>query len=227
MCNRHRGKIFSVVTIFSMLWTVNNPIPNKWSNIHYTWWINFIVMGCRLEGRGSILSKGQIFFSSPQCPYWLWGSHTMDTQCLVPRWKILELYLYSLIHIHGIVLSYLSTGITLPLPFNTLLHLCVGSRAMANDPRGNMFLYIQLFTFNVFIYYFQLQWTKMGYETFQSEFYIKFNTNVWSYNGDLHTVYAFLHKNCSESAPTHMLHSNVEWSLWHEAVVSVGPWCLL
>jgi hypothetical protein len=54
-------------------------------------------------------------------------SYRMDTRDLVPMSRMLELYLHSAIHIHGIVLNYLSTGITLPLPFNALLHLCLGN----------------------------------------------------------------------------------------------------
>jgi hypothetical protein len=53
-------------------------------------------------------------------------------------------------------------------------------------------MYKCCYLYNIFIYYFWLQQMKSKdsevISSFQFEFYITFNTNVWLCSGDLHTV---------------------------------------
>jgi hypothetical protein len=73
-------------------------------------------MSYKLDDPRSIPDSGKRVFSSPQCPDILWGllSPLMDERGknvklathlhLVPRLRIVELYLCSLIHLHAMVL---------------------------------------------------------------------------------------------------------------------------
>jgi hypothetical protein len=70
------------------------------------------------------------FFSTPQCSYWVWSpfsllpneyrgwswwSMKLTTHLhLAPRSRMVELYLHSPIHLHGMMLHHLSMGIILP-----------------------------------------------------------------------------------------------------------------
>jgi hypothetical protein len=86
-----------------------------------------IAIGNELDGRGSIPSRGHIFFSAAQRPDLLWirpDSYSMHIDGrrakltthlhLVPRSRMVELYLHFLIRLHGVVLNWLSTVTTLP-----------------------------------------------------------------------------------------------------------------
>jgi hypothetical protein len=92
-----------------------------------------------LDGWGSILVSGKRFFSTPQCPYRLWGPLLYSGDWGLFPWvkwpvreannlpvsstevKMVELYLHSLIRLHGVALNQLSTGTTTLL----ILPLCV------------------------------------------------------------------------------------------------------
>jgi hypothetical protein len=87
------------------------------------------VRGYRLDGRGSNLGRSKIFLYSicrPTQPpiQWVTGFFppvysgrgvklTTDLH-LVPRSRIVGLYLHSPMYIHDLVLNYLSTGTTSP-----------------------------------------------------------------------------------------------------------------
>jgi hypothetical protein len=81
-----------------------------------------------IDGRGSIPSKGEIFVSSAasrpalgpiQPPIkWVHGKISTGVKLttnlqLVPRSRIVELYLHTPIRVHGIMLNLLRTGTTL------------------------------------------------------------------------------------------------------------------
>jgi hypothetical protein len=91
-------------------------------------------MGYGIDGWGSILGVGKTFSSFPQRPDRLWGTSTLlsvgyprlfpcKQSCrdvkltthfhLVSRLRMVKLYLHSPIRLHGVVLYWLSTGISL------------------------------------------------------------------------------------------------------------------
>jgi hypothetical protein len=72
-------------------------------------------------GRGSIPGRARSFLS-PQRPNWLWGPHLRpigrgvkrpgreaDELYLLPRSRLLDLYLYFLTRLHGVPLTQLSS----------------------------------------------------------------------------------------------------------------------
>jgi hypothetical protein len=78
-------------------------------------------MGCGLDARCSIPSRGKKFFCTVQHLNWLWGAPSLLFNRywgltahlhLVLRSRMVELYLYFCIHLHGVMLNELSIGRT-------------------------------------------------------------------------------------------------------------------
>jgi hypothetical protein len=90
-----------------------------------------IASGYGLDSQGLIQGRGKRFFTFSQCPYWLCGPSSLLSLWI--NWqgceadpslsssvesRMVELYFHSPIHLHGMVLNYLSKGATFTLSYH-------------------------------------------------------------------------------------------------------------